>query len=269
MAGSLYSITDELRTILNSAMENDGEISQEEFDKLTITEQNFKEKIEDYCKAIAINKYDVDACKCEKKRINDGQQVKANLIERLKLKLLEAVIEFGQAKESKNGITYTIDAGTFKLFTKNLITFVAEEYRTNLLKNTLLSYFKELFINKVLVADDFTEKGNEEDEVNVMLGAVNGIAKSKFEDDVENKEIPLYLADSEWIDFTIEDLKALNFYFKFNINAYDLIACGTYIAQAYCNELGLVSVDTNVTPITEVDNITIGQNKINTSLTIK
>lgn len=268
MAASLYSITDELRNILNSAMENDGEISQEEFDRLTITEQNFKEKIEDYCKAIAINKYDVDACKCEKKRINDGQQVKVNLIERLKLKLLDAVIEFGQQKEGKNGITYTIETGTFKLFTKNLIKFVAEEYRTNLLKNTLLSYFKELFINKVLVADDFTEKGNEEDEVNIMLGVVNAIAKSKFEDDVENNLVPP-LPVTEWVDFTIEDLKALNFDFKFSINAYNLIGCGTYIAQAYCNELGLMSVDTNVTPITEIDNITIGQNQINTSLTIK
>ena len=269
MGGSLYSITDELRTILNSAMENDGEISQEEFDRLTITEQNFREKIEDYCKAIAVSKYDVDACKCEKKRINDGQQVKNNFIERLKSKLLDAVIEFGQAKEGKNGTTYTIEAGTFKLFTKILIKFVTDEYRAKLLKDTLLNYFKELFINKVLVADDFTEKGNEEDEVNAMLGAINAIAKSKFEDDVENKVIPLYLADLEWIDFTIEDLKALNINFTFGLNAYDLIVDGTYIAQAYSNELGLMDVSTEVKPITELDNITIGKNTVTQSLTIK
>ena len=259
MGGSLYSITDELRAILNSAMENDGEISQEEFDKLTITEQNFRQKIEDYCKAIFV----------EKKRINDGQQVKNNFIERLKAKLLDAVVEFGQAKEGKNGTTYTIEAGTFKLFTKNLIKFVADEYRTNLLKDTLLSYFKELFINKVLVADDFAEKGNEEDEVNAMLAAVNAIAKSKFEADVENKTIPLYLADSEWVDFTIEDLKALNINFTFGLNAYDLITDGTYIAQAYSNELGLLAVSSEVKPITELDNITIGENTISQSLTIK
>lgn len=269
MGGSLYSITEELRAILNSAMENDGEISQEEFDKLTITEQNFREKIEDYCKAIAVNKYDVDACKCEKKRINDGQQVKNNFIERLKAKLLDAVVEFGQAKEGKNGTTYTIEAGTFKLFTKNLIKFVAEEYRTNLLKDTLLSYFKELFINKVLVVDDFD---NEEDAMFAainMLAAVNAIAKSKFEADIENKTIPLYLADSEWVDFTIEDLKALNINFTFGLNAYDLITDGTYIAQAYSNELGLLAVSTEVKPITELDNITIGENTATQSLTIK
>lgn len=269
MGGSLYSITDELRAILNSAMENDGEISQEEFDKLTITEQNFREKIEDYCKAIFVNKYDVDACKCEKKRINDGQQVKNNFIERLKAKLLDAVVEFGQTKEGKNGTTYTIEAGTFKLFTKNLIKFIANEYRTNLLKDTLLSYFKELFINKVLVADDFAEKGDEEDEVNAMLGAINAIAKSRFESDVEDKTIPLYLADSEWIDFTIEDLKALNINFTFGLSGYDLITDGTYIAQAYCNELGLLGVSTEVKPITELDNITIGENTVTQSLTIK
>ena len=268
MGGSLYSITDELRAILNSAMENDGEISQEEFDKLTITEQNFREKIEDYCKAIAVNKYDVDACKCEKKRINDGQQVKNNFIERLKAKLLDAVVEFGQAKEGKNGTTYTIEAGTFKLFTKNLIKFIADEYRTNLLKNTLLSYFKELFINKVLVVDDF---GNEEDAMFAainMLAAINAIAKSKFEADVENNLVPP-LPTTEWIDFTIEDLKALNIDFTFGLNAYDLITDGTYIAQAYSNELGVLGVSTEVKPITELDNITIGKNAVTQSLTIK
>lgn len=268
MGGSLYSITDELRAILNSAMENDGEISQEEFDKLIITEQNFKEKIEDYCKAIAVNKYDVDACKCEKKRINDGQQVKNNFIERLKAKLLDAVVEFGQAKEGKNGTTYTIEAGTFKLFTKNLIKFIADEYRTNLLKNTLLSYFKELFINKVLVVDDFD---NEEDAMFAainMLAAVNAIAKSKFEADVENNLVPP-LPTTEWVDFTIEDLKALNIDFTFGLNAYDLITDGTYIAQAYSNELGVLGVSTEVKPITELDNITIGENTVTQSLTIK
>lgn len=268
MGGSLYSITDELRAILNSAMENDGEISQEEFDKLTITEQNFKEKIEDYCKAIAVNKYDVDACKCEKKRINDGQQVKNNFIERLKAKLLDAVVEFGQAKEGKNGTTYTIEAGTFKLFTKNLIKFIADEYRTNLLKNTLLSYFKELFINKVLVVDDFD---NEEDAMFAainMLAAINAIAKSKFEADVENNLVPP-LPTTEWVDFTIEDLKALNIDFTFGLNAYDLITDGTYIAQAYSNELGVLGVSTEVKPITELDNITIGENTVTQSLTIK
>lgn len=269
MGGSLYEISAELRSILNSAMENDGEISQEEFDKLNITEENFSEKIQDYCKAIAVSKYDIDNCKCEKKRINTNQQVIVNFTERLKAKLLDAVIEFGQEKEGKNGTTYTMNAGTFKLFTKNLVKFVAEEYRTNLLKDTLLSYFKELFINKVLVADDFTEKGNEEDEVNAMLAAINAIAKSKFEADVENKTIPIYLADSEWVDFTIEDLKALNINFTFGLNAYNLITDGTYIAQAYSNELGLLAVSSEVKPITELDNITIGENTISQSLTIK
>lgn len=268
MGGSLYSITDELRAILNSAMENDGEISQEEFDKLTITEQNFRQKIEDYCKAIAVSKYDIDNCKCEKKRINTNQQVIVNFTERLKAKLLDAVIEFGQEKEGKNGTTYTMNAGTFKLFTKNLIKFIADEYRTNLLKDTILSYFKELFINKVLVADDFAEKCNEEDEINAMLAAVNAIAKSKFEADVENNIVPP-LPTTEWVDFTIEDLKALNINFTFGLNAYDLITDGTYIAQAYSNELGLLAVSSEVKPITELDNITIGENAVTQSLTIK
>lgn len=268
MGGSLYEISAELRTILNSAMENDGELTQEEFDRLNITEENFRQKIEDYCKAIAVSRYDIDNCKCEKKRINTNQQIIVNFTEKLKAKLLNAVTEFGEEKEGKNGTTYTINAGTFKLFTKNLVKFVTDEYRANLLKNTLLSYFKELFINKVLIADDFTEKGNEEDEVNAMLGAINAIAKSTFEADVENNLIPP-LPTTEWVDFTVEDLKALTLNFSFEITAKDLITDGTYIAQAYSNEFGFREANASVVPISEEEYITIGQNQINTSLTIK
>ena len=268
MGGSLYEISAELRNILNSAMENDGEISQEEFDRLNITEENFSEKIQDYCKAIAVSKYDIDNCKCEKKRINTNQQVIVNFVERLRTKLLDAVIEFGQEKEGKNGTTYTMNAGTFKLFTKNLVKFVAEEYRTNLLRDTILSYFKELFINGVLVADNFKEESNSDDEVSAMLGAINAIAKSKFETDLENKVTPIYL--TEWFDFTVEDLKALTFNFSFEITAKDLITDGTYIAQAYSNFFGLRDVSANVVPVPgDEENITLGKNQINQSLTIK
>ncbi len=271
MNGSLYEISNELRGILNSAMENDGEISEEDYKRLVITRENFNEKIQDYCKAIALTKYDVDACKCEKKRINDGQQVKVNLIEKLKTRLLDAVIEFGQEKEGKNGTTYTIDAGTFKLFTKNLIKFVADEYRANLLKKVLLDYYKELFVNRVLVADEYAEKTcSEEDEINTILGAVNSIAKTIFISDVENHLVPP-LPTEEWVDFTIDDLKALNLNFTFELSACDLITGGTYIAQAYCNELGLQKIDIDVKPdlSSDIENVTIGQNQVNTSLTIK
>ena len=267
MNGSLYEISTELKRIYDSVIENDGEITEEEYNNLAITKENLKEKVEDYCKLIALTNYDVDACKCEKKRINTNQQVKVNLVAKLKERLLEAVTNFGDEKEGKNGTTYSLDAGTFKLFTRNAIKFVTEEYRTNLLKNTLLSYFKELFVNKVLVADDYLfEARDRDEEVNSMLGAVNAIAKSTFETDLENKVIP-YL--SEWVDFTIEDLKALNIKFTFGISAYDLITDGTYIAQAYSNELGVLDTSAEVNTINGVDNITLGVNQLSTSLTIK
>lgn len=267
MNGSLYEISTELKRIYDSVIENDGEITQEEYDNLVITKENLAQKVEDYCKLIALTNYDVDACKCEKKRINTNQQVKVNLVAKLKERLLEAVTSFGNEKEGKNGTTYSLDAGTFKLFTRNAIKFVEDEYRVNLLKNTLLSYFKELFVNKVLVADEyFVEDRNKDEEVNSMLAAVNAIAKSTFEIDVENEVIP-YL--NGWVDFTIEDLKALNIKFTFGISAYDLITDGTYIAQACSNELGVLDTSAEVNTINGVDNVTLGANQLSTSLTIK
>lgn len=269
MNSSLYEISTELKRIYDSVIENDGEITQEEYNNLVITKENLKEKVEDYCKLIALTNYDVDACKCEKKRINTNQQVKVNLVAKLKERLLEAIIDFGDEKEGKNGTTYSLDAGTFKLFTRNAIKFVEEEYRVNLLKNTLLSYFKELFVNKVLVADEYLiEDRNKDEEVNSMLAAVNAIAKSTFETDLENNLVPP-LPTTEWVNFTVEDLKALNIKFTFGISAYDLITDGTYIAQAYSNELGVLDSSAEVNPINGVDNITLGTNQLHTSLTIK
>lgn len=262
MGGSLYEISNELRNILNSAMESDGEITQEDYDKLMITRENLLQKAIEYCQAITLINYDVDACKCEKKRINANQQIKAHLVDRLKQRLLDAVTEFGQEKEGKNGTTYTLDAGTFKLFTKNLVKFVEDEYRANLLKNTVLDYFKELYINGVLTAED------SEDSVETMLGAVNAIAKAKFEDDLENGVVPSFTLFA-WTDFTIDDLKALYLNFSFQLNVYDLIAYGGYISQAYSNTFGLNEVTSTVSPQDEAENITIGYNKTNTSLTIK
>ena len=273
MANSLYEISEELRQIFNSAAENDGELTQEEYDKLIITEENFREKCEDYCKAIILAKGDIDTCKCEKQRINSGQQIKVHLVEKLRERLLDAVLEFGAEKEGKNGITKTLEAGTFKLFTKNTVKFNVDEYRKKLLQTTVLSYFKELFINKCLITDDYLENAKDEkSEIAGFLGAVNAIAKSKFEEDVENNLVPPLVVDSptpEWIDFTIDDLRSLNFGFEFELSAYDLITSGTYIAQAYCNDLGLVSADAEVNPICEIENITLGKNQIVTSLTIK
>lgn len=271
MNSSLYEISTELKRIYDSVIENDGEITQEEYDKLVITKENLKEKVEDYCKLIALTNYDVDACKCEKKRINTHQQVKVNLVAKLKERLLEAVSNFGDEKEGKNGTTYSLDAGTFKLFTRNTIKFVVDEYRTNLLKNTLLSYFKELFVNKVLVADDYlVEDRNKEEEVDSMLAAINAIAKARFETDIENEALPSCPAlINNWVDFTIEDLKALDIKFIFGISAYDLITDGTYIAQAYSNELGVLDTSADVNTIWGIENITLGTNELNASLTIR
>lgn len=267
MNSSLYEISTELKRIYDSVIENDGEITEEEYNNLAITKENLKEKVEDYCKLIALTNYDVDACKCEKKRINTNQQIKVNLVAKLKERLLEAVTDFGDEKESKNGTTYSLDAGTFKLFIRNAIKFVEEEYRVNLLKNTLLSYFKELFVNKVLVADEYLiEDRDKNEEVSSMLAAINAIAKSTFETDVENEVIP-YL--NEWVDFTVEDLKALDIKFMFGISAYDLITDGTYIAQAYSNELGVLDTSAEVNTINGVDNVTLGANQLSASLTIK
>lgn len=114
---SLYEISNDILRIFNDVEVAEGEITDEQYDALQIKQEELKEKLTNYFKAIKSWEVDEKALKDEKKRFNDRQTVFKNRIERLKKAMLEAVINFGE---------------TGKII--NLLNFLTLEYLLRILK---------------------------------------------------------------------------------------------------------------------------------------
>lgn len=198
---SLYQISDELLSIFNEIESNDGEVSEEQLQALEIAQENLQEKLSSYKKAIRCWEADIDACKQEEKRIKTARQVKENRIDKLKDRMLGAVIQFGyEGKPNKKGKTnhfYELPDG--RIFTKTIEGTDIDENRINILINLLIEICK----------DDIRVFPYENEEFyEFMLNKVN-------------EKLHLYYEGQE--DFTIDDLKLSVFKYSVEINLKDLI----------------------------------------------
>lgn len=101
---SLYEISNDILRIFNDVEVAEGEITDEQYDALQIKQEELKEKLTNYVKAIKSWEVDEKALKDEKKRLNDRQTVFKNRIERLKKAMLEAVINFGETGKNNKFI---------------------------------------------------------------------------------------------------------------------------------------------------------------------
>lgn len=122
MENNLFSISAELQDIILQLEE--GEATDELISRLSITEDNLKEKIGDYLQVIKRYDNDVFECKKEKDRINQIQKVRTNTLERLKKLILEALIMFGSAGKTGNRV---IEGSTYRVSTRTVISLVPND----------------------------------------------------------------------------------------------------------------------------------------------
>ena len=183
MGKSLYQISDELQLLLSQIEESGGEITEEQEKQLEIGQEELNNKVENYCNAITILKSEEECAKNEKKRLNDLQNVKKNLIEKLKNSLLQTVSKFGYTGKSGNKV---LDVTNHKLFTKVTKSIVLNE-----------DYIIELYKQGIL------ETG-ENIDVSGMLGAINAIAKSE--------------QGEGFVPYTLKDLSMINFRFEYKVS---------------------------------------------------
>lgn len=201
MGKSLYQISDELQLLLSQIEESGGEITEEQEQQLEIGQEELNNKVENYCNAITILKSEEECAKNEKKRLNDLQNVKKNLIEKLKNSLLKTVSKFGYTGKSGNKV---LDVTNHKLFTKDTKSLVIDEERFNKLGKYVKDYLIELYKQGIL------ETG-ENIDVSGMLGAINAIYKADYEANSVFKEEP-------FAPFTESDLATINFRFDYFIS---------------------------------------------------
>lgn len=253
---NLYDIDNHLQGLINDIEENGGEVSEETLKELEITQEELNKKLTSYCQVIQVYKNKVEAAKVEKKRINDLQNVRKNVIERMKNYMLDAVQKYGCDGKSGNKV---VELDTFKIYTTNKKSIVIDEERNDILHKVMISYIIDLTRNGIL------ETGDEID-LTYLLEALNQFAISEYGEDFE--------------PFTMADLKSSSIEIKASSTLFDLFKDKGYVAKFIGDNL----VNLTISDATKTEDIqfynkeaisieqpgvSIAKEEINTSLTIK
>lgn len=198
---SLYSISEDILRIFNEVESAEGEITDEQYNDLCIKQEELKEKLDSYVKAIKSWEADEKAIKEEKKRFNDRQNVFKNRIERLKAAALDAVLTFGEHGKTN----MFIELPNFRIFSKSSQAIEEDINRIKIFMNEFERYVRELVSQGVLYA-------GKDVDLQGILDIINANCKAEQGED--------------FIPFTLNDLIA----FKINISQtgsiYDLFKSG-------------------------------------------
>ena len=207
---SLYNISNDILSIFNEIELADGEVTDEQYDVLTIKQEELKTKLDAYVKAIKSWEADEKALKEEKKRFNDRQNVFKNRIERLKAAALQAVLNFGEQGKSN----MFIELPTCRLFSRASKSVEVDETRVHIFMEEFERYVRELVDADVLYA-------GKDVDLQGILDAINANCRAAHGEDFE--------------EFTLNDLIALKINVNQTASVYDLFKSGRAL-QLYGNE---------------------------------
>lgn len=201
---NLFNISNELRNIIEDIEVQGGEITDEQAERLEVKEQEMKDKLDNYRKAILILKHQEAMCSDEIKRLQAAKKAKTNVINKLNNSVLNAVVEFGEDGKSGNK-TYSTD--TFKFYTINRKSVELDEHRLQVLCECFKKWAINLNDNDCLVTDydefDF--------DANNVINWVNNYAR---ENNLLSEEEP---------NFTVDDLCCAKLKFESSIELMSLI----------------------------------------------
>ena len=198
---SLYQISEDILHIFNDVENNEGEITDEQYEALVIKQDELKDKLENYVKAIKSWEVDEKALKDEKKRFNDRQNVYKNRIERLKAAALQAVLTFGEHGKSN----MFIELPNFRLFSRSSQSVEVDESRIRIFMEEFERYVRELVDAGIL----YTGK---DVDLQGILNCINANIRATNGEDFE--------------PFTINDLIAMKINISQTASVYDLFKSG-------------------------------------------
>lgn len=234
---SLFAISNELRNIIEDIEVQGGEITDEQAERLEVREQEMKDKLDNYRKAILVLKYQEQMCSDEIKRLQAAKKAKTNVINKLSGSVLNAVIEFGEDSKSGNK-TYSTD--TYKFYTVNRKGIELDEHRLQILCECFKDWATELNNNDCLVSDF---DGYDFNADNVIVW-INKHARAKN------------LLQDEEPDFKVDDLYCAKLKFEASIElAYLIKADKIEILKVGIDNEGTVSTTMDTCSSTEIKNM--------------
>lgn len=203
---SLYSISNELQDIIFQLEE--GEATDELLEKLTLSEENLKEKIKSYIDVIRKYQAEERECKDEKDRVNKIQKTKTDTYTRLKQVVLDAVLQFGTI--GKSG-TRSIEGSTFKVYTKVSPTIELDDL--------LIADIIRLYLDIVgeYISTDTVEELDSDYIAAIITKYLVAESKSREEAEVQLDEVRTFTGE-----ITKDDLIAITTNVSINISLADL-----------------------------------------------
>ncbi len=196
---SIFNIQQDLYSIFDSIEENEGEITPELEEALTIKREEFSTKIQGYVAFIKQLELDNKGIKEEIARLKDLQKSKEKTIDNLKKIMAMAIDAFGDTNKSG---TKFLDYGTGKVSIRKSDSIEVDEEGTKQFVNRFFRYFNWLH---------FTNTANQQElDVKDIIDFCNKNKQDDEEDIVET-------------DYTDDDLTNLQANLDFKVNLKDLI----------------------------------------------
>lgn len=248
---TLYNISEDIYRIFDTIEAAEGEVTDEQYSELQIKQEELKEKLDSYVKAVKEFQANADFCKNEKKSINDRQNIYKNRVEKLKSAMLDAVIAFGEQGKSNK----FIELPNCRIFTKSSKSIEADEVRLNILSNEFYRLICELVRNGVLYTGEDVDLQGILDVINANVIAEQG---EGFE------------------PFTIQDLIQCKLCISTTVSIYDCFRSNEYlIRQLVSNpinskmDVDICKDDCKFVIENTDDKLTIAKQVINNNLQIK
>lgn len=196
---SIFNIQQDLYAIFDSIEENEGEITPELEEALTIKREEFSTKIQGYVAYIKQLELDNKGIKEEIARLKDLQKSKEKTIDNLKKIMAMAIDAFGDTNKSG---TKFLDYGTGKVSIRKSDSIEVDEEGTKQFVNRFFRYFNWLH---------FTNTADQQElDVKDVIDFCN---KNKQDDDEDIVET----------NYTDDDLTNLQANLDFKVNLKDLI----------------------------------------------
>lgn len=205
---SIFVIEQDLLRIFQTIEDNDGEITDELYEEMLITQEDLKKKLKGYHAMVQRWEAEVATCKAEIKRLQAIAKTKENRIEKLKNIMLDAVEKFGQDGKTNK----FIELDTVRLFTRAATSVNIDENRTKIFIDEFERYGREL-----------VEQGILEDSQQVdLLGVLDAMNANIRAEQGENYE-----------PYTLADLTNLKLNFSTTLEVSDLLKTSTDVLSTY------------------------------------
>ena len=164
---SLYNISSEILRIFENVENNEGEITDEEYNSLVIKQEELKTKLDCYVKAVKEFNASAAFCKTEKKSIDDRKKIYENRVIRLKKAMLDAVNNFGELGKNNK----FIELESCRLYTKASTAVNVDEDRVNLFMTHFEKFLREVVNGDVLYTGEDVDLQGILDVINTNIEA--------------------------------------------------------------------------------------------------